>query len=354
MKRRRVMTCIICAIVIIMSTVALFLVLDTENKITLENIEEQKNKDSMDGTYYEVKGVNSPKITEAMIPVYWDDNGNEIEYNSDNFVYDNWYDYSQDKWANAKTKDGSYWVWIPRYAYCLDTDNNIKIEYLRNLSLLSSNSEITFVNELGKDNWNIHPAFSYVDSENLLQLSGIWVAKYEMGYENNSGKEFELNNIFNQNVNLVSKPDVPAWTLISIDNVYLNSILYDNTKNSHLIKNTEWSAMVYLEYANELQENLYSVQGLNNDIEEFVSAYLKNAELFNSTEFVNGEPKYLDIYENKVNKYGDGIIETKAINTKSSEFLTNAKPYLVRTNSFGYTNCSGLPHENRGFRIVLW
>ena len=29
----------------------------------------------------------------------------------------NWYDYDKKQWANAKTLDGSYWVWIPRYAY---------------------------------------------------------------------------------------------------------------------------------------------------------------------------------------------------------------------------------------------
>ena len=28
-----------------------------------------------------------------------------------------WYNYENKKWANAKTEDGSMWVWIPRYAY---------------------------------------------------------------------------------------------------------------------------------------------------------------------------------------------------------------------------------------------
>ena len=28
-----------------------------------------------------------------------------------------WYDYNTQKWANVQTKDGSFWVWIPRFAY---------------------------------------------------------------------------------------------------------------------------------------------------------------------------------------------------------------------------------------------
>ena len=34
-----------------------------------------------------------------------------------NWSDDTWYDYSQKKWANTKSADGSMWVWIPRYAY---------------------------------------------------------------------------------------------------------------------------------------------------------------------------------------------------------------------------------------------
>ena len=81
-----------------------------------------------DGSFNILKGVNSPKLASGMIAVYWDSNGNEITGNDTNFVYNDWYDYSktslsfgtdylESKWANAKTSDGSYWVWIPRFAY---------------------------------------------------------------------------------------------------------------------------------------------------------------------------------------------------------------------------------------------
>ena len=71
---------------------------------------------------------NAPKMTSDMKAVYWDDAGNEIVQGEDaSFDSNKWYNYiaqtaytengGTSKWANAKTEDGSYWVWIPRYAY---------------------------------------------------------------------------------------------------------------------------------------------------------------------------------------------------------------------------------------------
>ena len=72
-----------------------------------------------DGSWNEAKKVNSPQLLEGMTPVYWDEEGNEYEIsiNSNQTEWEKWYNYYANKWANAKTKDGSYWVWIPRYEY---------------------------------------------------------------------------------------------------------------------------------------------------------------------------------------------------------------------------------------------
>jgi hypothetical protein len=53
-----------------------------------------------------------------MTPVKWDENKIEIETTEDD---PDWYDYDEKRWANAKSADGSYWVWIPRYAYKIET-----------------------------------------------------------------------------------------------------------------------------------------------------------------------------------------------------------------------------------------
>ena len=66
-----------------------------------------------DGTYSELKGVNTPNLGEGMTPIKWDSNTNDwVETTGSD---PEWYDYSAKKWANAKVEvDGveSYFVWI--------------------------------------------------------------------------------------------------------------------------------------------------------------------------------------------------------------------------------------------------
>ena len=72
-----------------------------------------------DGSWNSTKKVNSPQLMDGMIPIYWDNDGKEIKVTAEN--ENNWYDYENQQWANAKTQDGSYWVWIPRYAYEIES-----------------------------------------------------------------------------------------------------------------------------------------------------------------------------------------------------------------------------------------
>ncbi len=65
----------------------------------------------------ELKGVNRPKLVAGMTPIKWNGTTWVNTTSSDT----EWYDYGKTpdtkKWANAKTADGSMWVWIPRYVY---------------------------------------------------------------------------------------------------------------------------------------------------------------------------------------------------------------------------------------------
>ena len=53
-----------------------------------------------------------------MTPIKWDEDNKEIETTEED---SDWYNYDEKRWANAKSQDGSYWVWIPRYAYKIET-----------------------------------------------------------------------------------------------------------------------------------------------------------------------------------------------------------------------------------------
>ena len=69
-----------------------------------------------DGSFSEEKGVNTPDLADGKLtPIKWVD-GNVVETTAND---PDWYSYTttDKKWANAKTSDGSLWVWIPRYAY---------------------------------------------------------------------------------------------------------------------------------------------------------------------------------------------------------------------------------------------
>ncbi len=76
-----------------------------------------------DGSYNDEKGVNTPKLGTGMTPIKW--NGSSWVNTTGNDP--DWYDYTAKKWANAKTSDGSMWVWIPRYAYSITSEDIIAV-----------------------------------------------------------------------------------------------------------------------------------------------------------------------------------------------------------------------------------
>lgn len=148
-------------VLIILAAVTINLVVGQNGIITraqqgTENYKqaEQDEQDMLEGidSYIDIyiggfnnkKGVNSPKLGSEMVAVYWDDEGNEIFQGDTEFKINDWYDYNNQKWANAVTKDGDgnitgYWVWIPRYAYKItnyntSTAGTIDIKFLQGTS----------------------------------------------------------------------------------------------------------------------------------------------------------------------------------------------------------------------------
>ena len=106
--------------------------------------------------------------------------GEKIKQDGSNAPND-WYDYSTRKWANIVVTDGtvtngkitgatttSYFVWIPRYQYALDTVNQ-----RTNVKLISGTGTET---EAG---YQIPEAFIWGDN-NEVQLPGYWMSKYQI------------------------------------------------------------------------------------------------------------------------------------------------------------------------------
>ena len=74
-------------------------------------------------TYNEGKKVNEPMLLTGMTPIKFTEPttaamGTTVTTTESDA---NWYEYgttyATKRWANAQTKDGSMWVWIPRFAY---------------------------------------------------------------------------------------------------------------------------------------------------------------------------------------------------------------------------------------------
>ena len=192
----------------------------------------------------------------------------------------NWYDYTEgiNHWANIKTTGGGndcYWVWIPRYAYCItegyhsNEAGEVDIKFLEGTTNTPlDGSSITISNSSGAGNWNVHPAFWWdkdndgVEDEGE-QLSGIWVAKFEASsnssnvVDNPTGADLEIDGGSDTDIDLKIrvKPNVVSWRKITANNIFTvcrnlttsgNSLENTNNIDAHMMKNIEWGAVAYL------------------------------------------------------------------------------------------------------------
>ena len=351
-----------------------------------------------DGNYNASKGVNTPKLGSGMTPIKWNGSSWVNTTGSDK----DWYDYTSKKWANAKTSDGSMWVWIPRYAYSITSGyhsssaGNIDVEFMKGLTNETSTGRKSFNNASGQGKWNIHPAFNYGTT-----VSGIWVAKFEAS---NSGGKIKV------------EPGVQSWRSITVNDIYTNCLNYNKTLNSHMMKNDEWGAVAYLsksKYGKNAEVDINSdssyytgggsgnayvtnvgqsttgtvhgVYDMSGGAWEYVAAYVNNgnSNLTNyGSSLVNGDAKTKNVYSKgssdsrdnnysaNSGKYGDAVYETSANGNSSSSswygdysyFPHTSAPFFGRGGSYVSGSYAGVfyfgfyggnSYSNNSFRPVL-
>lgn len=245
----------------------------------------------------EEKLVNSPKLSVGMTPIIYGENGEAVEVESN----EDWYDYKvqetaiqtggDSQWANAQTKDGSQWVWIPRYAYKINYNDvehkenggTIEIKFLKGTTNLDKDNK-----DVIEQGYKVHPAFQngentgYANGEWDKELTGIWVSKFEAGFAGieNTGsskiKAQDTNVLYSviSGENIYGKIEVNetkmkypvfvggafSYNGIDIGQMYnlcqnLNASnnpygINNENENIHLMKNSEWGAVAYLAYSN--------------------------------------------------------------------------------------------------------
>ncbi len=150
---------------------------------------------------------NAPKQIDGMAPIKFTEPTDSQMGSVEETTWDDnsWYDYSQSKWANTKSEDGSMWVWIPRYAYKITYNNpenkseggTIDVKFLEGTSdNYYENGELkTAKRQTSMDetvdttsDYYVHPAFTNETSINFAnggwdeELTGMYVAKFEAGF----------------------------------------------------------------------------------------------------------------------------------------------------------------------------
>ena len=150
--------------------------------------------------------ANKPELMTGMSAIKFTDPADSVEGTVVDTTSNDteWYNYENKKWANAKTEDGSMWVWIPRYAYRIHKENGVETQKFDIVFLVGLTDN--YYDENGKlqtaqrqtsenqtivtngDTYTVHPAFTNESSINYAnggwneELAGIWVAKFEAGY----------------------------------------------------------------------------------------------------------------------------------------------------------------------------
>ena len=310
---------------------------ETEKSAEEEASQLEQIKNELTGeSYLKSKGVNVPDLLTGMTKVSFilpegTTKGEVVKSGDSRFDENNWYDYKTGKWANAVTQDGSYWVWIPRFAYKIDKEKQtIDVKFLINTTdqyydnegniqtakrAKSKNEEV----DTSKD-YYVHPAFTDESNINYAnggwdeELTGIWVAKFEAGFASgNNSSEVKSSNVnytaktviesldgkqsmkpaknwlngefgntttsikypvfqpktYSMNYNTINDAYNISRALTDSGNIYG---LSSSSTDSHLMKNSEWGAVVYLAWSK------YGVNG--------IEPYVNNITLNNSVKDV--------------------------------------------------------------------
>ena len=245
------------------------IVVSSNNKATLQKSSYGTNGNTEIG----VARVNKPELLDGMTPIKFNTSGGVITTNTtdkDWYAYKNQGNYLTDgktsHWANAQTKDGSQWVWIPRYAYKINYTNSSDKSQASEIDIifLKGTSKTEYIDSSGTTHttlpsgYIVHPAFtnesgsSYKNGGWDKELTGIWVAKYEASQNSSAEKESTLNRTYPKFI-----PNASSYVKIKIGDIFTlcknlaksSSNPYgfsSSTVDTHQMKNSEWGAVAYL------------------------------------------------------------------------------------------------------------
>ena len=202
------------------------------------------------------KEPSLPILFADMIAITWE-NGVEKEVKDPHANPEKWYDYYAGRMANAKTKDGSYWVWIPRFAYRItyytDASQSVVKGYYTDKGFVGADME-TAIDEsavktpyfkmekefvpnyetIKTKGFRVHEAFGKAGS----QRKGFWISKYMAGADG----RFAPNNT-------ILKTEQMYQAFFNADKMTRENNPYGldyTVQHSSIPRSTEYGALYYL------------------------------------------------------------------------------------------------------------
>ena len=199
-----------------------------------------------------------------------------------------WYNYSKQEWANAvilnsgvtknvgdtvvvPTNSSStsevkaMLVWIPRFEYKITGTYGTHLDGTTGTKDLPGQIEVKFISKsktTADTNYILHPAFTWDNNSDGTiatseHISGIWVGKFETtGTATTPTVLPNVQSLKNQNISAQFN------TSLLLKN-YLSTI---GTTDSHMMKNSEWGAVVYLSQSIYGKYGNNSYTGVNKEI----------------------------------------------------------------------------------------
>ena len=246
----------------------------------VNNMNEYKTRCELHFTTTYTEGIlngTDPVLKDELVPVIIEDNGTVKKANLES----EWYSYEKKNWANAvilfdETQNSnykigdtipenaieSYFVWIPKYRYQLwdlglyDSVTTIDTSKVHEIPIIfgdyntsdEMDGECTTPMESGATgnckvgDYMTHPAFLSIPS------TGFWVGKFETGYNGATSTEEAEQNV-NDSSKVIIKSNVYSSQGIQISNAFYTSYNYKRELDSHMMKNTEWGAVAYLQHS---------------------------------------------------------------------------------------------------------
>ncbi|MBR6689492.1 MAG: hypothetical protein IKL68_05700 [Clostridia bacterium] len=146
--------------------------------------------------YYNTPDISNFNATKTYFVTY-DSNGNEkLGKNITRKAPEDWFDYENKEWANIVVINGNlktYLVWIPRYAYKVDSTNKVvDVRFVdnNNTYIAPDGTQITYNDTVptfdangNQTNYVVNSAFNINmgtdENPSMKALGGFWMSKYE-------------------------------------------------------------------------------------------------------------------------------------------------------------------------------